>query len=172
MTIPQSIKKHALNYGGLYGVFAVLMLIIVETYDLKSNPIISALSLIVPAAIVVMSVLHFKKENNQQLELSEALKLGLAIGVVGGLIYAIYMYIHYTSINPDFIEEIKESAQLEFERLVEKDNLKGEELENAKQGMFMMTTPFAIATFTLFTQLIKAFIFSLVIGLISKNKTS
>jgi hypothetical protein len=99
--------------------------------------------------------------------LSEALKIGLIVGLISGLIYGIYTYLHYKSIDVEFIPLQLEESKKELE--LNSSKMTKEELE---QGIAMIETllsPFMLATFALFTLLFKSFIISLVIGLIKKN---
>lgn len=127
----------------------------------------SFVSLAVAVTIVFYPIHIYKLENNNLLKLGEALKIGLIVGLVGGLVYAVYSYLHYKSIDTAFITQALE----ESEKAIQENplGLSEEELKQNREVTSIMVSPFSIATVNLFTLLFKSFIIALVVGLIKKN---
>ncbi|MGO2101472.1 MAG: DUF4199 domain-containing protein [Psychroflexus halocasei] len=98
-----SLKPYAQNYGLIYGGYSILVLLLLYFFNYDQNTGISLLSFLINTAIVFIAIHRYKLDNANNLSLSSAIKLGLAIGAIGGLIYAIYMYIHYSYLQPEFI---------------------------------------------------------------------
>jgi len=53
----------------------------------------------------------------------------LTIGVIGGLIYGGYNYIHYEWIEPELITEMKMNTEAEMEALIEQQQMSEEEAQ-------------------------------------------
>lgn len=144
-----ALKEYAKNYGFIYGGYSILVLLLLYLFNYEQNTGIALLSFTINTAIVFLAINRYKSDNEGQLGLTQAIKLGLAIGAIGGLIYAIYMYIHYTYLQPEFIVTLKES------------------LKTSAEAEF--ATPFIMATSALISILLKTLFVSLVVGLIKKN---
>ena len=101
------------------------------------------------------------------MSLGEAIKLGLAIAVVGCVIAAVYGYIHYTFIYPEFIEIVRENALMEMQERA--TGASSAELEQGMKMTEMFTSPLAMSLFSIVGSLIFGLIISLILGLIMKK---
>lgn len=164
-----SLKPYAQNYGLIYGGYSVLVLLLLYFFNYDQNTGISLLSFLINTAIVFIAIHRYKLDNANNLSLSSAIKLGLAIGAIGGLIYAVYMYIHYTYLQPEFITTLKEGLKTQVEAEIERQNLKGEEADTTREIATLFASPFFMATSALISILLKTLFISLVVGLIKKN---
>lgn len=164
-----SLKPYAKNYGLIYGGYSILVLLLLYFFNYEQNTGISLLNFLINTAIVFIAIHKYKTDNSGQLNLSSSIKLGLAIGAIGGLIYAIYMYIHYSYLQPEFIATIKEGLKTQVEAEIERQNLKGEEAETTREIATLFASPFFMATSALISILLKTLFISLVVGLIKKN---
>ncbi len=162
-------KKFGINTGVIYG--GVLILVLLLTYIIGDNlsTVLSILSLVILIGLLYYAITDFKNKNGI-LTLSSAMKIGVITGVIGGLTFAVYQYMHYTIIDPSFIETMKETALEEVERtFAESGEVSAEEKEVAYKGIEIFTSPFTLATLALFGEMLKSFIIGLVLGLIFKN---
>jgi hypothetical protein len=160
-------KKQALLYGLIFGIFNALLLYFNYKFQLEDTLLLSFLSLTVAILIVFFPIHQYKLDNSNFLKLSEALKIGLIIGLIGGLIYAAYTYFHYTQLETDFVSKILEENNKAIES--EKTNMTQEQINQAKELSSAFVSPFSFATINLISILMKSFIISLVLGLIKKN---
>lgn len=160
-------KNKSSFYGLIYGVFSSLLLYLSYKFGFQNATVMSFLSLAVAVAIVFYPIYLYKLENDNLLKLGEALKIGLIVGLVGGLIYAVYTYLHYKSIDTEFVTKALKESQKAIQENTQ--GLSEEELEQASQMTSMMVSPFTFATINLFTLLFNSFIIALVVGLIKKN---
>lgn len=163
------LKPYAQNYGLIYGGYSILVLLLLYFFNYEQNAGISLLNFIINTAIVFLAIHRYKLDNANNLSLSSAIKLGLAIGAIGGLVYAIYMYIHYTYLQPEFIDTLKEGLKTQVQAEIERQNLQGEEAETTREIATLFATPFFMATSALISILLKTLFISLVVGLIKKN---
>ncbi|NGZ88751.1 DUF4199 domain-containing protein [Psychroflexus maritimus] len=163
-----SVQKFGVNTGVIYGGISILTLFITYSQGENIKTVLSIVSLVILIGLLYYAITDFKKKNGI-LTLSNAIKIGLITGVIGGLIYAVYQYLHYTVIDPDFIIEMKETAVEEVERTFVESNASTEEKDAAYKGLEIFTSPFTLATLALFGQMLKSFIIGLVLGLIFKN---
>ena len=90
-----SVKKIGLNYGLILGLLSIVISVFLFVTD---NHIdrpwwSSLLSFLLMLAVIVYGLKAFKQANGGFLSLGEAIKTGLAISVVAGLIGAIFNYI-------------------------------------------------------------------------------
>lgn len=166
----QILKKYGIQGGILYGALASLIMLLMSVFGSQNNTVISIVGLVISIGIVAWACMQFKNENEGYLSMSEGIKIGLITGVIGGLIYAVYMYLHYEIIYPNELITYQEEALLAVEEQIESGAIQNpDEIEMAKKAVVMMTSTFTLATLSLFTQLFKAFIFGLGCGLIFRN---
>jgi len=161
-------KNKSSFYGLIYGIFSALLLYLSFKFEFQNTLVMSFVSLVVAVTIVFYPIHAYKIENANLLKLGEALKIGLRVGLVGGLIYAVYTYMHYKSIDTEFISQALQESQKAIEENTQ--GLSEEELKQASEVTSIMVSPFIIATVNLFTLLFKSFIIALVVGLIKKNQ--
>jgi predicted ABC-type sugar transport system permease subunit len=71
------------------------------TYDQSS--VIQAIQILIPASAAVIAITTFKKDNNGLLALKQAIKLGVGVFLVAGIIGLAYFTLFINFIEPDFI---------------------------------------------------------------------
>lgn len=166
----ETLKKYAIQGGVLYGAVASLFMLLLSVINTKDNVVITIASLVLSIGIVAWACTQFKKDNDSFLSLGEAMKIGLIIGAVGGLIYAVYMYLHYEFIFTNELAEMRELAYEELDQQVARGEIPNDEgLDMAKKAIGIFTSSFTLSTISLITQVVKAFIFGLGCGLIFRT---
>jgi predicted ABC-type sugar transport system permease subunit len=71
------------------------------TYDQSS--VIQAIQTLIPASAAVIAIITFKTDNNGLLALKQAIKLGVGVFLVAGIIGLAYFTLFINFIEPDFI---------------------------------------------------------------------
>ena len=71
------------------------------TYD--QSPVIQAINILIPASMAIMAILTFKKDNTGLLSLKQAIKLGVGVFLVAGIIGLAYFTVFINFIETDFI---------------------------------------------------------------------
>ena len=162
-----SIKPIAYTFGVYLGLLTIISLVIRYVTGIDQSWIISGVSLVATILIFYYGIKTFKHQNGNYLSIKEAIKVGLAMAVIGGLIGAVYAYVHYTFIQPEFIEAIREKAYLDM--TTQNPNMTKEQLETGNKMMNIFTSPFFMGTMTLLFTLFFGFIISLITGAIMKK---
>ena len=141
-----SIKPIAYTYGLYSALLSIAGLIIMYVANMDKNWILSSISVVVSILIFVYGIKAFKTANANILSLGQAIKVGLAIAVIAGVITAIYSYVHYEFIYPEFIEMQKETA---YNQMIEQNpNMTDEQVEQAMSisNLFMNSTFFSLSS--------------------------
>lgn len=162
-----SIKPFAYNYGLILGGLSIIMLVIMYVLEIDKSWPLSIASFALTVTIYVLGLRAFKQNNAGQLKLGQAVKLGLAIAAIGGLVAALYTYIHYSYIYPEFIDKVREESVDQM--LLRSPDMTNEQIDQAMKINNMFTSPFAMSTFSLIGNLFLGTIIALIAGLIMKN---
>lgn len=164
-----SLKQIATTYGALLALLSILMLVIMYVANIEKGWTISIVSFGLTILIFVYAIKTYKEANGHFLALGEALKVGMATAAIGGVIAAIYSYIHYSFIYPEYIDTILDQARMEMADQSQK--MTEEQMEQALDFTKSLTSPFMMATISLIGTLFFGFIISLVAGLVMKRES-
>lgn len=160
-------KKLSINYGIIFGLYSSILLWLSYKFSFEDNFIMSFISVVVAVLLVFFPIHQFKINNSNYLKLGQALKIGLIVGLISGILYAVYTYLHYSYVDTEFIPSRLEESKKAIKET--SGELSKEQMEQAIAMTKTMLSPFTLATFALFNLLFKSFLVSLVVGLIKKN---
>jgi len=132
-------------------------------HDDTSTSLISYAFLI---GIIVWGIIHFRKENNGYLTLSNALKTGLGIALISS-ITVIYIINLINFIDPEFIDKSMEFQKQKM--LQENPEISIENVNKMIDMQKEFSGPFIIAGFIIIFNLFFGFIISLISGLMLKK---
>lgn len=163
-----SVKKIAYNYGVYLALISIIVLVIKYISNLDESWVLWAISTLTIISIFVYGIKSFKKENENYISIMEALKVGLAIAAIGGVISAIYTFIHYSFIYPEFIEIFRENYMIQATS--KSPDMDQETLELTQKIGDILSSPSMFATLSIIGTLFSGFIISLITGAIIKNK--
>jgi hypothetical protein len=163
-----SIKQIALNYGVIWGLLSVALSVVAYvTNNYIDRPMwLTIAGLAIMIGIIVYGLKAFKSDNEGFLSVSEALKAGLAISVIAGIIGTLYNLLFVTVIEPEFINQT-----LEFTRetiITDNPDMTQEQLDMTMGITEKMMTPLVMSAMGIIFTLFLGFITSLVAGLIMK----
>ncbi len=158
-----------INYGVILGVLLILVSVIFyalgQTY--KPSFVFSALQFIIPLVIIFMGIKQFRQLNGDALSLSEALKTGLGISLIGGIILAVYNFVFAKFIEPDYFVKVLEIQQ---NQMIEANpNLSDEQIEMATEMSGMFANVWVMIGSAIMLSLFGGLIYSLISGLILKK---
>ena len=162
-----SIKPVAYTYGVYLSLLTIAGIVILYVLNEQQNWIISLISFLITIVVYYYGISKYKKENANVLSLKDAIKVGMGMAVISGIIAAIYAVIHYGIIAPEFVDGIKEKAMDDM--LSQNPNMESEALEMGTKMIDMFTSKFFMATMFLISSLFFGFIISLIVGAIMKN---
>jgi hypothetical protein len=164
-----STKQIMLNYGLMLGFISILLSVanyaVGDIYEPHwANQVVSFIATI---AVIVLGIKKVKEFNNGFLTLGEALKTGLGIALVSGILFLIYFFVFTNFIEPEFYVrtlEVREQAILEGY-----PNLTDEQLEGAMAMQKKLNGPLFMSAIILIFSLFIGFIIALIGGLIMKK---
>ena len=109
-----STKQVAINFGLLLSAYNVItgLLLVLLNLHYQNNSTIGIINLVVIIGVIIYGIYQFKKSNDGYIKISEALKTGIGISLISGIISAIYSIVLVYVIDPDFIEKT-----LEFQKI-------------------------------------------------------
>ncbi len=162
-------KQIMLNYGLILGFISILIAVanfaIGNVYD--PHWIISVFGILITIALIVYGIMQVKQLNGGFLSLGEALKTGLGIALISGIVYVIYLFIFTSFIEPDFYTNM---ISFQEQKILDTNpNLSDEQIEMSVTMMKKFMGPGMTAAFTIAGSLFIGFIISLIAGLIMKK---
>ena len=164
-----SVKKIALPYGLLLSLTTIVISVIVYvlgmTYEQPWWQ--NLLNFLAMTGFIVYGIKEYKNNNAGYLSLGEALKMGLAIALVAGLIGSIFSYLFVTVIEPDFAVNMLDATR---EKMInDNPEMTQEQMDMAIGVTEKMMSPGILVAFSIVGSLFIGFIISLITGLIMKN---
>lgn len=163
-------KQFVLNYGVLLGILSVFMGVITYVTNAYLNPswIWGTISFLITVVVISLAIRAFKTKNSGFLSLGEALKVGIGVAVIGGIIGAIWMFLLMNYIEPEYVNQL---AEVQRETISEANpNMTEAQMNTAMEFNAKFTSPYFLLAFTLIGSLFMGLIISLIAGLIMKNK--
>lgn len=163
-------SKFVLNYGVILGILSVLLGVVMYITNDYLSPswIYSLLGFLIFIAVIVYGLKAYKSENGGFLSLAEALKVGIGIALIAGIITAIWSFILMNFIEPDYMAQMtdmqREQALARYPEMTE------QQLDQAMEMSSMFLSPWISIAFQIAGSLFMGFIISLVAGLIMKQK--
>ena len=162
-----AIKPIAYKYGFYSALVTIVILMIQYVIGVEQHWAFSVASTIASILIFYYGINEYKKLQGNKLSIKDGLKTGMGISLIGGLISAIYIYFHYSFLQPEFLEGKREEA---IDGMMTKNpNLSVEQLETAMTWINATTSEFFAATMTVIASLFFGFILSLIISAILKR---
>ncbi len=165
----KSSSKISLHYGIILGIVSVLISVAVYAMGMQYEQDwkMGSIGIIAMIAVIFIGIKKFKEFNGGYLTVGQAIKTGIGIALIGGIISVIYSYIFMTIIEPDFMTNTMAKAQ---EKMMEQNpNLTDEQVEQATAMMSKFSSPAITSAFSLIGSLFFGFIISLISGFIQKN---
>lgn len=171
MQNPQpSTGKFALNYGLVLGLISVAFVVVLYATNnlLDQNWITTVISFIIMIGVIVYALNAYKKANGGFMSLSQAIKVGLGVALIGALVGAVYNFIFMSFIEPNFIDLIIDKQR---ETMVEaQPNMTTEQIDQSLEMVKKFAGPWISSAFQIVGGLFFGFIISLIAGLIMKKE--
>ncbi|SEL44970.1 Protein of unknown function [Aquimarina amphilecti] len=164
------IKKYILKYGVIFGIISVIFSLTTYLRGNYTNQGLFHLILLsfITIGSIMTGLLVFKSKNNNFISLLEALKIGVGISILGGILLTSWevLLIHY--IDPEIITQL-EDAQIK--KVAESSaNFTQEEIEKKIKMTQRNTSAMSWILLGFIEDLIVGFLISLVSGLIIRKK--
>ncbi|MDY8137233.1 DUF4199 domain-containing protein [Aquimarina sp. 2201CG5-10] len=103
-----SIKKCVLKYGVILGILSITYNIVLYIFNkiTEQNWIKSIIELIILIIMIIYGIYKYKKSNNDFLKLSQAIKIGVGVSFIGGIVTFIWFLLLLNVIDPDVYNQI------------------------------------------------------------------
>lgn len=160
--------KFALNFGLILGAVSVIFAFMLYTADMHYQGGISVMliSLALSLAAVIIAMIQFKKANEGFMTFGQALKIGVGVCLIGGIIGIIFNQIMSNVIDPDMMAKAMEYQK---NQLLETTNMTMEQVEAQMELGKTFSTPTMQIVFGLVFSLLMGFVLSLIPALILKK---
>jgi len=164
-----SLKSHILQYGIMLGaisvVFALMLFFLDMHYTQESAT--NWINYIITTSIIILGIYSFRRANEGFLSLSESLKIGLGISVIGGIIGVLYTVVLINFLDPDTIEKTLEVTQ---NKMIDANpEISQAQLDQMKEMQEKFSGIGIISTMIMVFSLFFGFIISLIGGLILRR---
>ena len=167
---PQA-RKTILNYGLILGVVSILIGVVMYVTDMyiEKSWLGTVISILLTVVIIGYGINEFKKHNAGYLTLGQALKVGVGIALVGGIIGVIYQLIFVNFIEPDFVENM---MQLQFDKMIEQNpDMTQEQIDMSMEMGRKFSSPWITSAIAIIGSLFIGLVISLIIGLVMKKES-
>jgi hypothetical protein len=165
-----SASKTMLTYGLYLGLSTIILSVANYSFGNPYKPhwIISVLNFVLFIGFIVYGIKVYKSLNGDLLRLGQALKVGIGIALIGGILSALYQWIFMTFIDADFMSKLLEvQEQVLYEKYPDMDEAI---IEKQLEMMQKFSSPGVMIASNLAVSLFFGFIISLIAGLIMKKE--
>lgn len=162
----QSHFANAQKFGLMMGAILVISSLIlylagmIDVETGKAGMLGTLLSYVISIGALILGISAYKAANGNYLSLGDAVKQGMLIGIIGGLIVAIYNVVFFQFIEPDMLDNLKEAA-------IQQAEDRGQVNEDSEDMMNNMMNIFMSPLFFFVTTIIMKFFLGLFVGLIA-----
>lgn len=163
-------KKIMLTYGLYLGFATVFVAVVNFAFGniYKPHWSISLLNFLLSVLFIVLGIKSFKALNNGFLKLGEAIKVGLGISLISGLISIIYYFILTKVIEPNYQENMR--GYLEKMYMEQFPDMDEAMIDSAVNMATKFTSPVMMIAFIIIFSLFLGLIISLIAGAIMKKE--
>lgn len=168
---PQA-RKFILNYGLILGVISILIAVVMYVMNLyiEKSWIGGTLSFAAMIVIIAYGISEFKKSSGGYLSLGQALKIGVGISLISGIIVLIYQFIFMNYIEPDFMENM---MQMQFDQMIEQNpDMSKEQIDMSMEMGRKFSSPWITTAISIIGSLFFGLIISLIVGLVMKKENT
>jgi len=160
--------KIALTYGAILGGVSIVFALMLYSVDMhyQGGMTVALVSIALIIAAIVLGMIQFRKANNGLMTLGQAMKTGIGIALVGGILGIFFNQIMANVIDPEMMAK---AAEFQRNAMMENTKLTPEQIDQQMEAGKMFTTPGMQIAFGLLFSIILGGIFSLISGLILKR---
>jgi len=164
-----NLKSHILQYGIVLGGISVVFNLMLFFLDMHytQEPAVQWINYFISISVTVLAIYNLRASKEGFMSLSEAVKLGMGVAVISGLIAIVYTYILINFLDPDTIEKTLEVTQNKI--LEENPEFSQEQLDGMKEMQRKFSGIGFLSAIILVFSLFFGFIISLITGLILRR---
>jgi Protein of unknown function (DUF4199) len=168
------IKKSSINNGLIFGLVLITFYIIgfVLNIDPNQNKLFGTINSIIsyfiaPIYLIYLSINGFKKLNNNFLTLTDGIKIGIIVCLVGSIVFSLFNIV-FDIIFPEYNIEMLNYVKNNIKN--ENPNIRKDELEFSLKIVKIMMNPIVLLPFLAMLYTFIGFIYGLIMGAIFKNE--
>ncbi|WP_299211914.1 DUF4199 domain-containing protein [uncultured Aquimarina sp.] len=164
-----SAKKIIINYGILLGILSIVLGVVLYVTNSYTDPhwIYSVIGFLILIGVILYGLKTYKTHNRGYLTLTDALKIGIGIALIGGLVSSIWTLTLTTVIEPDYTQQVLE---VQREKMLENPDMTEEVVDQSMAMIEKFSSPYISIAFSIIGSLFFGFIISLISGLIMQKK--
>ena len=161
--------KYALNYGLLSGGIGVIFGLMLYSMDMhyQGDIMTVVISLVITLAVIILALIQFKKANNGFMSFGQALKIGVGLCLIGGIIAVIFNQIMANFIDPDMLGK---AIEFQKNKLLETTSLTATQIDEQLAMGKKFQTPVMQIAFGLLGSIFFGFILTLIPALVLKKQ--
>lgn len=161
--------KYALTYGLILGAIGIVFALMLYSLDMhyQGGTMVMGVSLLITIAVIVIGMIQFKKDNNGFMTFGQALKVGVGIGLIGGILGIIFNQILAGVIDPEMM-----GKAMEYQKglLMETTKMTPEQIDAQMETIKKYSAPSMQIVFGLIYSVVISLLLSLIPALILKRK--
>ena len=144
---PSTIKSTILQFGTMLGVISVVFGLMIYFLDMHytQETSIGIVSIVISLGVIVLAQYNYRNENEGFLSLGEALKIGLGVALISGIIGVTYQYLLVNFIDPDTIPKMMEITKNKL--MDDNPEMSQEQLDQIISMQEKFTTPGMMVAF-------------------------
>ena len=164
-----SIKTTIINYSLILSAISIAFNLMLYFLDMhyQQSQMTGIVGIVIMIGVLIYSFIDHKKLNEGYLSLSEALKIGLGISALAGLIGVAYTFVLTEFLDPNMMEKALD-FQLEKMR-IDNPEMTQDQLDGIRSMQEKFSGPLIRSAFQIIGSLFIGFIISLIGGLIVKK---
>ena len=164
-----SIKTTIINYALILSAISIAFNLMLYFLDMhyQQSQMTGIVGIVIMIGVLIYSFIDHKKLNEGYLSLSEALKIGLGISALAGLIGVAYTFVLTEFLDPNMMEKALD-FQLEKMR-IDNPEITQDQLDGIRSMQEKFSGPLIRSAFQIIGSLFIGFIISLIGGLIVKK---
>ncbi|MDY8137231.1 DUF4199 domain-containing protein [Aquimarina sp. 2201CG5-10] len=165
-----STKKCILKYGVILGIVLIIydIILYITGNSINKNWIKPIIELTILTSIIIYGIYVFKSRNQGFLKLGQALKIGIGIALIGGLVPFIWNFLLLNVIDPDLPNQI---LQAKPERLLSSDSkISQEQMDKSIEITKTFSSSYMLTVFLTVSNLFFGSLISLFAGAIMQRK--
>ncbi len=160
--------KYALTFGLILGGIGIAFALILYSMDLhyQGGMPVFAVSIILTLVFIILGMIQFKKDNSGLMSFGQALKIGVGVCLIGGIVGIFFNQVMLGVIDTEMM-----SKSMEFQKgqLMETTNLTTEQINGQMEMIQKFSTPTMQILFGLVYTIVVGFLASLIPALILKK---
>ncbi|HET8754020.1 MAG TPA: DUF4199 domain-containing protein [Salinimicrobium sp.] len=163
-------SKSIMTYGIIFGVVSVLLGVIMYVTNSYLDPhwSLAILGFFIFIVIIPMGIKAFKKENGGFLSVGEAIKVGVGIALIAGIISCAWSLLLSNVLVPDYYEQMADMQRTKMAEYA--PNMTEAQLDDAMEMNANFSSPWITIAITLVTHMFLGLLVALVAGLVMKEK--